>query len=80
MLVGHGDSTRVLVRGEASVTLSSADGDTVVSGAGEAMWADRTLTGVTGGTVVLEDAAQAPSRRDLALRSGIARVGSVALR
>ena len=77
VLVGHGDSTRVLVRGEASVTLSAADGDTTVSGSAEAMWADRTLGGVTGGTVVLEEAGPA---YDLALTSGVTRVGSLPLR
>lgn len=74
VLVGHGDSTRVLVRGGATVTVSTADGATDVSGSGEAMWADRTLTGVTGGTAVLDGAGE----RDLALTSGIARVGSLA--
>ncbi|KRF35174.1 hypothetical protein ASG94_13745 [Nocardioides sp. Soil805] len=74
VLVGHGDSTRVLVRGGATVTLSTDEGDTEVSGAGETMWADRTLTGVTGGTAVVEDA----GAHDLALTSGIARVGSLA--
>ncbi|WP_457207979.1 FHA domain-containing protein [Nocardioides sp. P5_C9_2] len=73
VLVGHGDSTRVLVRGDVSVTVSTAEGDQLVSGAGETMWADRTLTGVTGGTAVLEQ----PGPHDLALRSGIARVGSL---
>jgi hypothetical protein len=73
VLVGHGPSTRVLVRGDVSVSLSSVDGDTVVSGAGETMWADRSLTGVTAGTVVLEG----PAETDLALHRGIARVGSV---
>ncbi len=73
VLVGHGDSTRVLVRGQATVTVATSGGDVTVSGAGEAMWADRTLDGVTGGTVVLEGAAPA----DLALTSGIARVGSL---
>jgi hypothetical protein len=73
VLVGHGASTRVLVRGQASVTVATTGGDVTVSGAGESMWADRTLDGVTGGTVVLEDAAPA----DLALTSGIARVGSL---
>ena len=75
VLVGHGDSTRVLVRGRASVAVATPDGDVTVSGAGEAMWADRTLDGVTGGTVVLEGAA--PADLDLALTSGIARVGSL---
>lgn len=74
VLVGHGESTRVLVRGEASVTLSAADGVTTVSGSAEAMWADRTLGGVTGGTVVLEEAGPA---HDLALTSGVTRVGSL---
>lgn len=73
VLVGHEASTRVLVRGDASVIVSTSGGDVAVSGAGEAMWADRTLTGVTGGTVVLEGAAPV----DLALTSGIARVGSM---
>ena len=73
VLVGHDDSTRVLVRGQATVTVATSGGDVTVSGAGEAMWADRTLDGVTGGTVVLEGAAPA----DLALTSGIARVGSL---
>jgi hypothetical protein len=73
VLVGHGTSTRVLVRGAATVTLSSPEGEAVVSAAGESMWADRTLTGVTGGTVHVEDSGPA----DLALTSGIARVGSV---
>ncbi|KRF02763.1 hypothetical protein ASG88_05210 [Nocardioides sp. Soil777] len=75
VLVGHGDSTRVLVRGGATVTLvtGDADNDITVSGAGEAMWADRSVTGVTGGAVVLEDAGPT----DLALTSGIARVGSL---
>lgn len=74
VLVGHGESTRVLVRGEASVSLSAADGDTTVSGSAEAMWADRTLAGVTGGTVVLDEAGPA---YDLALTSGVTRVGSL---
>ncbi len=73
VLVGHGDRTRVLVRGDASVTISTADGDAAVSGSGETMWADRTVTGVTGGTVVLEPSGE----HDLALTSGIARVGSL---
>lgn len=75
VLVGHGDSTRVLVRGGATVTLvtGDADADLTVSGAGEAMWADRSVRGVTGGAVVLEDAGPT----DLALTSGIARVGSL---
>lgn len=73
VLVGHGDSTRVLVRGDASVTISTAAGDEVVSGAGQSMWADRTLTGVTGGTAVMERSGE----HDLALTSGIARVGSL---
>ena len=69
----HGDSTRVLVRGDASVTISTAAGDEVVRRAGQIMWADRTLTGVTGGTAVLERSGE----HDLALTSGIARVGSL---
>lgn len=73
VLVGHGGSTRVLVRGDASVTVATSAGAVAVSGAGETMWADRTLDGVTGGTVVLEGAAPA----DLALTAGIARVGSM---
>lgn len=73
VLVGHGEGTRALVRGGVTLTLATGDGDTVVSGDGEGMWADRTLRGVTGGTVVLEGAGPA----DQVLVSGIARVGSL---
>lgn len=73
VLVGHGEGTRALVRGGVTLTLATGDGDTVVSGDGEGMWADRTLRGVTGGTVVLEGSGPA----DQVLVSGIARVGSL---
>ena len=74
VLVGHGESTRVLVRGEASVTLSAADGVTTVSGCRRGhvgrphprrrhRWHRRPRGGRPG--------------VDLALTSGVARVGSL---
>ena len=73
VLVGHGEGTRALVRGGVTLMLSTAAGDTVVSGDGEGMWADRSLRGVTGGSVVLEGGGPA----DQVLVTGIARVGSL---
>lgn len=75
VLVGHGDSTRVLVRGGSSVVLRAPGGHTAVSGDGQAMWADHTVPGASGGTVVLDGEGDGPA--DLALTAGIARVGSL---
>jgi FHA domain len=73
VLVGHGDTTRVLVRGGGTVTLTGAGGDTVVAGEDGAVWAERSVPGVTGGTVVLEESGPA----DLVLAAGITRAGSL---
>ena len=73
-LVGHGERTRVLVRGDVTATFSTAHGEIAMSHEPDSMWADRTLDGVTGGRITVGDAVIEP---DLALVAGVARAGAV---
>jgi hypothetical protein len=73
-LVGHGERTRVLVRGDVTATFSTAHGEIAMSHEPDSMWADRTLDGVTGGRITVGDAVIEPH---LALVAGVARAGGV---
>ena len=76
-LVEHaGDRTRVLVRGGASARFATAAGEVIVRAHDGDVWAERTLTGVTGGVLDVE-AAAAPA--GLVGGVGIARVSQVVL-
>ncbi|HXH78911.1 FHA domain-containing protein [Nocardioides sp.] len=73
-LVGHGERTRVLVRGDVAATFSTAHGEVAMAHEADSMWADRTLDGVTGGRITVGDAVL---EADLALVAGVARAGAV---
>lgn len=73
-LVGHGDRTRVLLRGDAIATFSTAHGEVAIAHEPDSMWADRTLDGVTAGRITVGDAVLEP---DLALVAGVSRAGAV---
>lgn len=76
-LVEHdGDRTRVLLRGGASARFETAEGTVTLAGEGTGIWAEHTLTGVTGGVVEVESAA-APAETVLA--TGLTRVSRVEL-
>uniref|UniRef100_UPI00286EAB3B hypothetical protein n=1 Tax=Nocardioides sp. TaxID=35761 RepID=UPI00286EAB3B len=66
-LVGHGDRTRVLVRGDVIATFHTAQGDLDIAHEPDALWADRTLEGVTGGRISVGHLRHQP---DLALLTG----------
>jgi outer membrane biosynthesis protein TonB len=74
VLVGHGERTRVLVRGDVAATFSTAHGEVALAHEPDSMWADRTLDGVTGGRITVGDAVL---EADLALVAGVARAGAV---
>lgn len=75
-LVGHGDRTRVLVRGDVTATFRTSEGDVDIVPEADVLWADRTLDGVTGGRlgVGIGDASDLP---DVALVTGVARASAV---
>lgn len=76
-LVEHaGDRARVLVRGGASARFATADGEVSVRAGDGVVWAERTLTGVTGGVVEVESASGSADRPACL---GIARVSRVVL-
>jgi hypothetical protein len=73
-LVAHGDdSTRLIVRGAPSASVTSADGEELVSAAAGAAWAERLVTGVTSIRVTLTGDGTA----EHLLTPGIARVSVV---
>ena len=75
-LVAHDDdSTRLIVRGAPTATVSSAGGDEILSAAPGTTWAEQVLTGVTGVRVTL--AGDGPA--DHLLTPGLARVSAVEL-
>ncbi|MGN0064218.1 MAG: FHA domain-containing protein [Nocardioides sp.] len=53
VLVEHGERTRALVRGAASVELRTASEEVVVTAEDGSVWAERSVDGVVGGRVVL---------------------------
>ncbi len=73
-LVGHGEPTRVLLRGEVTATFSTDSGEVALAHEPDTMWAERTLVGVTGGRITT---GAATAETDLALVSGVARVAAV---
>lgn len=73
-LVAHGDdSTRVIVRGAPTASVTSTDGEEIVSAAAGAAWAERLVTGVTSIRVTLTGDGSA----EHVLTPGIARVSVV---
>lgn len=74
VLVGHGDRTRVLVRGDATASFRTPNGDVDIAHEPDLLWADRTLDGVTGGRLSVNGAA---GETDLALVTGVARASAV---
>lgn len=73
-LVAHGDdSTRVIVRGAPTASVTSTAGEEIVSAATGAAWAERLVTGVTSIRVTLT----ADGTADHPLTPGIARVSVV---
>lgn len=75
-LVAHDDdSTRLIVRGAPTATVSSAGGDEILSAAPGTTWAEQVLTGVTGVRVTLTG--DGPT--DHLLTPGLARVSAVEL-
>jgi hypothetical protein len=73
-LVGHGDRTRVLVRGAVTATFRTPHGDVAIAHEPDALWADRTFDGVTGGRIAVGSVSGEP---DLALATGVARASVV---
>lgn len=73
-LVGHGDRTRVLVRGDVAATLRTPNGDVDIADEPDALWVERTLDGVTGGRLSVGGAVDGS---DLALVTGVARASAV---
>jgi len=73
-LVGHGDRTRVLVRGAVTATFRTPRGEVAVAHEPDALWADHTLDGVTGGRIAVGAVSDQP---DLALATGVARASAV---
>lgn len=71
-----GESTRVVVRGQAKATFESAEGTVEVDGSSAATWAERSLRGVTRCSVDLEEGAGAPS---YVVAAGLVRVGGIAV-
>jgi hypothetical protein len=73
-LVAHGDeSTRLIVRGAPTASVTTAEGEEVVSASAGAAWAERFVTGVTSVRVTLAGDRAA----EHALTAGIARVSVV---
>lgn len=70
-----GDVTRVMVRGDAEVSVTCADGDDTVTGAGSATWVERTLTDVSRLAVTLPG--EEPTGPVLRLVGGLVRVASL---
>jgi hypothetical protein len=73
-LIGHGDRTRVLVRGAVAATFRTPQGDVAIAHEPDALWGDRTLDGVTGGRITVGAVSDEP---DLALATGVARASVV---
>jgi len=73
-LIGHGDRTRVLVRGAVAATFRTPQGDVAIAHEPDALWGDRTLDGVTGGRITVGAVSKEP---DLALATGVARASVV---
>jgi hypothetical protein len=73
-LVGHGDRTRVLVRGGVTATFRTPRGDVAIAHEPDSLWADRTFEGVTGGRISVGVLSDQP---DLALATGVARASAV---
>lgn len=73
-LIGHGDRTRVLVRGAVAATFRTPQGDVAIAHEADALWGDRTLDGVTGGRITVGAVSDEP---DLALATGVARASVV---
>ncbi len=73
-LVGHGERTRVLLRGDVAATFSTSTGEVALAHQPDTIWAERTLVGVSGGRITI---GAATDQADLALVTGVARVGAV---
>ena len=73
-LIGHGDRTRVLVRGAVEATFRTPQGDVAIAHEPDALWGDRTLDGVLGGRISVGTVGDEP---DLALATGVARASVV---
>ncbi len=73
-LVGHGERTRVLVRGDVTATFTTAHGEVAMAQEPDSMWSDRTLDGVVGGRITVGEAI---TETDFALVAGVARAGAV---
>lgn len=73
-LIGHGDRTRVLVRGDVTASFRTPQGDVDIAHEPDALWADRTLDGVTGGRVSVDGLSDQP---DHALVAGVTRASAV---
>lgn len=73
-LIGHGDRTRVLVRGAVEATFRTPQGEVAIAHEPDALWGDRTLDGVLGGRISIGAVSGEP---DLALATGVARASVV---
>ncbi|WP_157953196.1 FHA domain-containing protein [Nocardioides allogilvus] len=73
-LVGHGDRTRVLVRGDVTATFHTPSGEVAVAHETDLLWTERTLDGVTGGRISVGATSE---QSDLALVAGVARASAV---
>lgn len=74
-LVGHGERTRVLVRGDVSATFWTAQGEIAIADGADALWAEGTLDGVTGGRISVGSLGN--DLADLPLVAGVARASAV---
>jgi hypothetical protein len=75
LLASDGDTTRVVIRGEASATLESAEGTVHVAGSTTSMWVERVLQEVTRLSVTLPD--ELPAGPRLSVVSGLVRLAGL---
>ncbi|UUZ57812.1 FHA domain-containing protein [Nocardioides sp. B-3] len=73
-LVGHGDRTRVPVRGDVTASFRTPNGVVDIADEPDALWVERTIDAVTGGRLVVGGAVDGS---DLALVTGVARASVV---
>jgi hypothetical protein len=73
LLAATDDTTRIVVRGPSKATFTTDSGAVVVEGSASATWVERSLAGVTGTSVVLEDV-DAPL---LQLHAGLTRLAAL---
>jgi hypothetical protein len=75
LLASDEDTTRVVIRGDASATFEAAEGTVHVAGSSSTMWVERVLHEVTHFAVALPG--ESPSGPRLAVASGLVRVAAM---